>query len=297
MRETNVKEYSDESTGFGRFLLVLLFRLLLLGVGGVIAALLGVAIATVRPATTPNKPLVAKLLQLPGDMKNPPTTPNNPTSTEQTSPESEAAAVRTAPKLTAQQRQKLQAELNQLQAQLKSLRSSTAALENRVGSSASTEPLETRIQVLTQQLKATPQPQQTGDTAAAAEVDRVPSTTPTSLISPDTLTATLPSDALFQDSDATLRPEARLILDKLVAELQNYPTATIRIAAHTDGAGEAKNNRVLSFRQAQAVEQYLSRLKNRLFVVGYGETRPLAPNDTKINLQRNRRVEIFVESQ
>ncbi len=295
MRETNVKEYSDESTGFGRFLLVLLFRLLLLAVGGVIAALLGVAIATVRPGTTPNKPMVAKLLQLPGDMKNPPTTPNNATPTEQTSPESEAAAVPTAPKLTAEQRQKLQAELNQLQAQLKSLRDRTAALESRVGSSASTEALETRIQVLTQQLKATPKPQQTRE--AAAEVDRVPSTISTSLISPDTLTATLPSDALFQDSDATLRPEARLILDKLVAELQNYPTATIRIAAHTDGAGEAKNNRVLSFRQAQAVEQYLSRLKNRLFVVGYGETRPLAPNDTKINLQRNRRVEISVESQ
>lgn len=295
MRETNVKEYSDESTGFGRFLLVLLFRLLLLAVGGVIAALLGVAIATVRPATTPNKPMVAKLLQLPGDMKNPPTTPNNATPTEQTSPESEAAAVPVAPKLTAEQRQKLQAELNQLQAQLKSLRDRTAALESRVGSSASTEALETRIQVLTQQLKATSQPQQTRD--AAAEVDRVPSTTSTSLISPDTLTATLPSDALFQDSDATLRPEARLILDKLVAELQNYPSATVRIAAHTDGAGEAKNNRVLSFRQAQAVEQYLSRLKNRLLVVGYGETRPIAPNDTKINLQRNRRLEISVESQ
>lgn len=296
MRETNVREYSDESTGFGRFLLVLGFRLLLLAVGGSIAALLGVAIATVRPATTPNKPLAAKLLQLPGDIKNPLGSPNNATPTEQASPEPEAGAVPPAPKLTAQQRQKLQAELNQLQAQLKSLRDRTTALESSVGSSSSSEALETRVQVLTQQLKATSQPQQASDAAAAGEVEQIASSS-SSLISPSTLTATLPSDALFQDNDAILRPEARLILDKLVAELQNYPGATVRIAAHTDGAGEAKNNRVLSFRQAQAAEQYLSGVlgnKYRWLVVGYGETRPLAANDSKINLQRNRRLEISV---
>ncbi|MFB2974046.1 OmpA family protein [Aerosakkonema sp. BLCC-F183] len=294
-----MKEYSEESPGFGRFLLVLVFRLLLLAVGGGIAGLIGVAIATVNPATRPNKPLVAKLLQLPGDVKNSPTLAKDPAATEASASETEALAVPPPPKLTPQQRQKLEAEVKQLEAQLKVLRDRATTLENQIGNSNASEALETRLQVISQQLKAAAQPQQASNSAvSAAEISQQVSSSGV-LISPETLTATLPSDALFLDSQAVLRKEARLILDKLIAELQKYPDARVSIAAHTDSAGEADNNRVLSFRQAQAVEQYLSSTlgdKYHWLVLGYGETRPLVPNNTTINLQRNRRLEITVDS-
>jgi outer membrane protein OmpA-like peptidoglycan-associated protein len=111
------------------------------------------------------------------------------------------------------------------------------------------------------------------------------------------LKVTLPSDVLFEQSNSVLRQEAGLILDKIVADLRNYPASTIRIGAHTDTQGEAEDNRELSFRRAKSVEQYLARTlgkQYRWLVVGYGETRPLVANDTNANEQRNRRVEIAV---
>lgn len=298
MRGTKAKEKEvvEKSSSMGRFLLVFCFRLLLLIVGGSSAALAGIWFATVSPAKTPNKPLVAKILPLPGDVKKPEPELNNPTVTEQASSEPEVA-IPPAPKLTPQQRNKLQTDLKQLQTQLKSLSDRTTALEKQLGSNNSQEALETRLQVIAQQIKPNPSLQKPTATAPAPAVDLTSSSV--ALISPETLTATLPSDALFQDNQAAFRPEARLILDKLSAELQKYPNSTVRITAHTDGAGEASNNRVLSFRQAEAVTEYLTGAlgnKYHLVAIGYGETRPIAPNDTQINLQRNRRLEISVGS-
>ena len=297
MRGTKEKVVVHESRSMARFLLVFCFRLLLLIVGGSLAALAGIWLAMVNPAKTANKPLVAKILPLPGDVKNPQIISNNSTVKEKTSGESEVA-IPPAPKLTPQQRNKLQADLKQLQTQLKSLSDRTTALEKQLGRHNSPETLETRLQIIAQQIKPNPQPQKATNSPPAPAVDLASSST--ALISSETLTATLPSDALFEDNQANFRAEARPILDKLIAELQKYPNATVRIAAHTDGAGEAPNNRVLSFRQAQAVTEYLSGAlgnKYHFVAIGYGETRPIAPNDSQINLQRNRRLEISVDSQ
>lgn len=293
MRETKEKEVVEPSGGIGRFLLVFIFRLLLLVVGGSLAVLAGIAFATVNPAKTPNKPLVAKILPLPGDVKSLPTLAN----TEQASAEQKPATPASL-KLTPQQRTKLLADLKQLQTQVKSLSDRTSALEKQLGSNNPNEALETRLQVIGQQIQATPQPQTARNSAPAPQVDRLTSPV-TPLLSSETLTATLPSDALFLDNQPNFRPQARAILDKLIAELQKYPNATVRIAVHTDGAGQTQSNRVLSFRQAEAIVQYLSGTlgnKYRLIAIGYGEARPIAPNDTQINLQRNRRVEVTVDN-
>jgi outer membrane protein OmpA-like peptidoglycan-associated protein len=115
---------------------------------------------------------------------------------------------------------------------------------------------------------------------------------------PGKLKVTLPSDLLFEPSNSILRSEASLILDKIVADLRTYPSSTIRIAAHTDATGEAEDERELSFRRAKAVEQYLANAlgtQYRWLTVGYGQIRPLVPNTTVSNQQRNRRVEIAVD--
>jgi outer membrane protein OmpA-like peptidoglycan-associated protein len=118
------------------------------------------------------------------------------------------------------------------------------------------------------------------------------------LVQSGKLKVTLPSDLLFEENNSILRSEASLILDKIVADLRSYPASTILIAAHTDATAATEDNRELSFRRAKAVEQYLAKTlgnQYRWLTVGYGETRPLVPNDTPADKQRNRRVEIAVE--
>lgn len=294
--EKYVKEYSDGSGSKGRFLLVFIFRLLLLLVGGSLAALGGVAIAIVRPDPTPEKPLVAKILPLPGDAKNLFNIFNN-NSPEQANPQLEGKVILPPAKLTPQQKQQLETDLNQLQTQLNNLRDRTTTIEKQLGTENSNEALETRLQTINQQLKPTTQAKPAKSSPPLPSATQI-ADSPKPLIPSDTLTAILPADALFQDNQAVMFPEARLVLDRLVSELQRYSNSTVRIAVHTDGAGEPQNNTILSFRRAEAVGQYLSNLlgnKYHWVILGYGETRPIAPNDTQINMQRNRRLEIVVE--
>lgn len=278
-----MREVSAKSTGIGRLLLVLIFRLLLLTVGGGIAALVGVAIAFRYPNPTPKEPLAAQLLQSWEQNINPKKN-SSQTATPTALPVTESPTPISQPTpLTSAQRKKLETELKQLQTQLNNAR--------RKGNRNAIAPLEKQIQTLEQQLKGTPQPSPNNQT----EVQTLPASTP--FFSADSPKVSIPSDALFEDRQAILRPESAAILFKIASELKNYPGTTILIAAHTDGVGEAKENRTISFRQAQAVEQYLSSLLGKQYhwlVVGYGETKPLVPNDTATDLQRNRRMEIAI---
>jgi outer membrane protein OmpA-like peptidoglycan-associated protein len=71
----------------------------------------------------------------------------------------------------------------------------------------------------------------------------------------------------------------------------------IRVEGHTDDRGAEKANLDLSQRRAQAVVAYLVRkgvAAARLEAAGFGEARPIAPNDTAENRGRNRRVEFVI---
>ncbi|MEB3338094.1 MAG: OmpA family protein [Leptolyngbyaceae bacterium] len=112
------------------------------------------------------------------------------------------------------------------------------------------------------------------------------------------LAVTLPSDVFFKDSQSALRPGTNAILDNIISDLRNYPGATILVAVHTDNLGEVKDNQELSFRQAQAVKQYLATHLGSTYhwlVAGYGAAKPVVENTTDANRQRNRRIEIAVD--
>ena len=71
----------------------------------------------------------------------------------------------------------------------------------------------------------------------------------------------------------------------------------LRIDGHTDSRGSEAYNQQLSERRARAVRDYLVSKgvpAERLSVRGFGETKPIAPNDTPENLRRNRRTELTV---
>ena len=82
--------------------------------------------------------------------------------------------------------------------------------------------------------------------------------------------------------------------------LHRDPTATVRVEGHADKRKGSKRdyNQRLSERRAQAVADYLVEKSGipvgQLTVVGYGFDRPVAPNDTEENMQRNRRTDIYI---
>ena len=101
----------------------------------------------------------------------------------------------------------------------------------------------------------------------------------------------------YDVAKATLRPESVAELERLVQIMNENPTLVVEIAGHTDSDGSDSYNLNLSQARAQSVVDYMLDAaipENRLVAKGYGETTPIAPNDTKENKQLNRRTEFKV---
>lgn len=101
----------------------------------------------------------------------------------------------------------------------------------------------------------------------------------------------------FDTNSARIRSESMPILDNAVKVLNENPSVHVRVEGHTDSRGTAEYNKKLSERRANSVAQYLISKGidgNRLSAIGYGESSPVAPNDTKENMFKNRRVELVV---
>ncbi|MBW4516784.1 MAG: OmpA family protein [Timaviella obliquedivisa GSE-PSE-MK23-08B] len=273
-----VEKHARKSEVKGGFLLVLIFRLLLLGISGSLAALVGIAIAQFYPDTAQEPPIVEKALRQSQNWVNQqkqalfpapqPLTAPSPASPIAPSPINQLPPP-SAP-LSKADRDKLQAELAQLQAQLKGLGDRAATIETQLG--------ETQL----------------GSSA----------TTPLG----QALIVTLPSDSLFDATQTTLRPESLALLDSLISDLQRYPGATVRVLAHVDEQGAVAADRSRSFEQAKVVKQYLSSKLGENYqwvAIGYGHSRPLAGNSSQGDStrmsqgdrQRNRRIEIAIDPQ
>jgi peptidoglycan-associated lipoprotein len=271
-------------------LLFFTLRLLLLVLGGGLAFAVGVGIAQFYPARNPQAPIWQNVFRR----------PENFAANTRQLPPPPIATPTPPPNLTPEQSKQLRSELQQLETQLNELIGRTATLETKLGSSRPTETLESRLQVLSRQL-GTPEVAPAANVSGAAATPQASEATTGAA---DAVSArngpmvTLPSDVLFAEGSAMLRPQTGVILDNLVADLKNYQGASVRIAGHTDDAGDAQENQALSFRRAQAVLAYLAGTLGNQYhwvVMGYGETRPVAENNTDLNRQRNRRIEIVIE--
>jgi outer membrane protein OmpA-like peptidoglycan-associated protein len=108
----------------------------------------------------------------------------------------------------------------------------------------------------------------------------------------------LGSEILFDTGRYDLKPAATTALESLLMLLARYPEAPILIEGHTDSAGTAPSNQVLSDRRAAAVKQWLvdhAISAASITTRGHGQTTPIATNDTPEGRQKNRRVEIRVQ--
>jgi outer membrane protein OmpA-like peptidoglycan-associated protein len=106
----------------------------------------------------------------------------------------------------------------------------------------------------------------------------------------------------FDYDKADLRSQYYKELDVVVKVLQRDPAATATIEGHADKRKTSKRdyNLRLSERRAKAVLDYISNVggidRSRLEAKGYGFDRPVAPNDTEENMQKNRRTDIYIRS-
>lgn len=104
----------------------------------------------------------------------------------------------------------------------------------------------------------------------------------------------------FDYDKADLKDRYFKDLDVIVKVLQRDPGASARIEGHADKRKGSKRdyNIRLSERRANAVLDYISNVggidRSRLTFKGYGFDRPLAPNDSEANMQKNRRTEIYI---
>ncbi|NNM24281.1 MAG: OmpA family protein [Flavobacteriaceae bacterium] len=107
----------------------------------------------------------------------------------------------------------------------------------------------------------------------------------------------LDSSVLFDTGKHELKSSASSSLQQLVASILEMPKGTIIIEGHTDNVGNPASNKTLSENRAKTVRDYLkTKLKGayKFQIKGFGESQPVAPNDTDENKQKNRRVEILV---
>lgn len=107
----------------------------------------------------------------------------------------------------------------------------------------------------------------------------------------------LPEGVTFDVGSYTLRPEFRATLDRVAENLRQYPDSLIDVYGHTDSTGSDAFNQTLSENRARTVANYLTTqgvAASRIRSQGYGETMPVASNDTTEGRARNRRVEIKI---
>ncbi len=104
-------------------------------------------------------------------------------------------------------------------------------------------------------------------------------------------------DVLFDSGDHNLDLDDMKNLNVLLQSLKGNPRMKIEIAAHTDNVGKDENNMRLSYRRAKSVKEFLVTegiSENRILSKGYGEVKPIAPNETAEGRALNRRVEVRV---
>ena len=128
-----------------------------------------------------------------------------------------------------------------------------------------------------------------------AKLEMVP---PVPSIEANSLLIALDSEVLFDVNkyDVRVHPEAEEVLKNLAIVLKEMDVKNFEIDGHTDSDGSDEYNQVLSEKRANSVKNFLvsQGVTAEITTKGYGESKPVASNDTTEGKQKNRRVEIII---
>lgn len=119
---------------------------------------------------------------------------------------------------------------------------------------------------------------------------------PVPSIEANSLLITLDSGVLFDVDKYDVRPEAEEVLKNLAIVLKEAGVKNFEIDGHTDSDASDEHNQVLSENRANSVKNFLASqgVTAEITTKGYGESRPVASNDTAEGKQKNRRVEVII---
>ena len=103
----------------------------------------------------------------------------------------------------------------------------------------------------------------------------------------------------FDSGQSQIRPQNFTLLAKVEKAIDVFPRSELTIEGHTDSHGGDDSNQKLSQERAESVQQYMINAMRiptyRLIATGYGETRPVASNETPSGRERNRRIDIIIK--
>jgi len=103
----------------------------------------------------------------------------------------------------------------------------------------------------------------------------------------------------FDSGASQIRPNNFNLLEKVEKAIDVFPRSELTIEGHTDSHGGDEFNQKLSQERANSVQQYMINAMRipsyRLIAVGYGETRPVASNETASGRERNRRIDVIIK--
>ncbi len=111
----------------------------------------------------------------------------------------------------------------------------------------------------------------------------------------DNINLIMPGNITFSSGNSNIDQSFLSVLNSVALVINEFDKTLVVIAGHTDSSGSDSLNQGLSERRAQAVSTYLNTagvLFDRLEVIGFGETQPVASNQTAAGKELNRRVEI-----
>ncbi|MDP8208623.1 MAG: OmpA family protein [Candidatus Electryonea clarkiae] len=109
------------------------------------------------------------------------------------------------------------------------------------------------------------------------------------------------SSLQFHSGKSTIQPESFEILGKVISILQEFPDHVVVIEGHTDSFGGGATNQALSEERAKAVLEYILSTnpainQAKINSKGYGESAPIASNETKEGRAANRRIEVVIKN-
>ena len=114
----------------------------------------------------------------------------------------------------------------------------------------------------------------------------------------DNIQLNMPADITFATASSQITPGFYQTLNSVALVLNEYDRTTISVLGHADARGRDAYNQTLSEHRALSVSQYLAGQGvdgQRLRAIGFGETQPIADNQTAEGQRLNRRVEIIID--